>query len=173
MTNKFQDFHMPRFDEIPDIDLYMDQLLAYIEKVLSPLFITSNEKILTTSMVNNYVKQGILPPTVKKRYSREHVIILIEICLAKQIYSIQEIGKLIDIQHAIFDTQTSYNYIGTELENALKSTFANEPLLKDSGSSNKEARLLVRNTVIAYAHKLHTQLMCEEMYKQHVTKTKK
>ena len=168
MTNKFQNFHMPRYDEIPDIDLYMDQLLAYIDKVLSPLLIHSTEKVLTTSMVNNYVKQGVLPPTVKKRYSREHVIILMEICLAKQIYSIQEIGKLISVQHAIFDTKTSYNYICTELENALKSTFANEPLIKDSGISNKEARLLVRNTVIAFAHKLHTQMMCDELYRENV-----
>ena len=169
MTNKFQDFHMPRYDEIPDIDLYMDQLLAYIEKILSPLFINDNEKILTTSMVNNYVKQGVLPPTVKKRYSREHVIILMEICLAKQIYSIQEIGKLISVQNAIFDMRTSYNYICTELENALKCTFANEPLIKDSGNSNQESRLLVRNTVIAFAHKLHTQIMCDELYREHVT----
>ncbi|MBQ9845987.1 MAG: DUF1836 domain-containing protein [Oscillospiraceae bacterium] len=169
MTNKFQDFHMPRYDEIPDIDLYMDQLLAYIDKVLSPLLITNSEKILTTSMVNNYVKQGVLPPTVKKRYSREHVIILMEICLAKQIYSIQEIGKLIAVQHAIFDTRTSYNYICTELENALKCTFANEPLIKDSGNSNQMARLLVRNTVIAFAHKLHTQILCNELYEEHVS----
>lgn len=162
---------MPQYDEIPDIDLYMDQLLAYIDKVLSPLLINSTgEKTLTTSMVNNYVKQGILPPTVKKRYSREHVIILIEICLAKQIYSIPEIGKLIAVQHAIFDTKTSYNYICTELENALKTTFSNEPLLKDSGSSNNEARLLVRNTVIAFAHKLHTQISCEALYKEFVEK---
>ena len=168
MTNKFQDFHMPRYDEIPDIDLYMDQLLAYIEKILSPLFVQSNEKILTTSMVNNYVKQGVLPATVKKRYSREHVILLIEICLAKQMYSIQEIGQLLAVQNAIFDMKTSYNYICTELENALKSTFANEPLSKDSGSSNKMARLLVRNTVIAFTHKLHTQMLCEELYKENV-----
>ena len=169
MTNKFQDFHMPRYDEIPDIDLYMDQLLAYIDKVLSPLLITNSEKIFTTSMVNNYVKQGVLPPTVKKRYPREHVIILMEICLAKQIYSIQEIGKLIAVQHAIFDTRTSYNYICTELENALKCTFANEPLIKDSGNSNQMARLLVRNTVIAFAHKLHTQILCNELYDEHVS----
>ena len=168
MTNKFQDFHMPRYDEIPDIDLYMDQLLAYIEKILSPLFVQSSEKILTTSMVNNYVKQGVLPATVKKRYSREHVILLMEICLAKQMYSIQEIGKLLAVQNAIFDMKTSYNYICTELENALKSTFANEPLSKDSGSSNKMARLLVRNTVIAFTHKLHTQMLCEELYKENV-----
>ena len=171
MENRFKDFHMPRFDEIPDIDLYMDQLLVYIDKVLSPILINSTgEKTLTTSMVNNYVKQGILPATVKKRYSREHVIILIEICLAKQIYSIPEIGKLIAVQNAIFDIKTSYNYICTELENALKTTFANEPLLKDSGQSNNEARLLVRNTVIAFAHKLHTQISCDALHEQFVKK---
>ena len=68
----------------------------------------------------------------------------------------------------LFDIKTSYNYICIELENALKSTFANEPLSKDSGSSNKMARLLVRNTVIAFAHKLHTQLLCNELYKENV-----
>ena len=165
MTNKFQDFHMPRYDEIPDIDLYMDQLLVYIDKVLAPLSVNQQEKALTTSMVNNYVKQGVLPATVKKRYSRDHVVILIEICLAKQLYSIGEIGKLIAVQNANFDMRTSYNYICTELENVLKSTFANEPLSKDSGNSNKMERLLVRNTVIAFAHKLHTQMLSDELLK--------
>ena len=163
MINKFQDFHMPRYDGIPDIDLYMDQLLAYIDKVLGPLFVNQQEKILTTSMVNNYVKQGVLPATVKKRYSRDHVVTLIEICLAKQMYSIGEIGKLIAVQNASFDMRTSYNYICTELENVLKTTFSNEPLSKDSGNSNKMERLLVRNTVIAFAHKLHTQMLCDDL----------
>ena len=166
MTNKFQDFHMPRYDEIPDIDLYMDQLLVYIDKVLAPLSVNEQEKALTTSMVNNYVKQGILPATVKKRYSRDHVVILIEICLAKQLYSIGEIGKLIAVQNANFDLRTSYNYICTELENVLKTTFSNEPLSKDSGNSNKMERLLVRNTVIAFAHKLHTQMLSDELLKK-------
>ena len=166
MTNKFQDFHMPRYDEIPDIDLYMDQLLVYIDKVLAPLSVNEQEKALTTSMVNNYVKQGILPATVKKRYSRDHVVILIEICLAKQLYSIGEIGKLIAVQNANFDMRTSYNYISTELENVRKTTFSNEPLSKDSGNSNKMERLLVRNTVIAFAHKLHTQMLSDELLKK-------
>ena len=166
MTNKFQDFHMPRYDEIPDIDLYMDQLLVYIDKVLAPLSVNEQEKALTTSMVNNYVKQGILPATVKKRYSRDHVVILIEICLAKQLYSIGEIGKLIAVQNTNFDMRTSSNYICTELENVLKTTFSNEPLSKDSGNSNKMERLLVRNTVIAFAHKLHTQMLSDELLKK-------
>ena len=144
----------------------MDQLLVYIDKVLAPLSVNEQEKALTTSMVNNYVKQGILPATVKKRYSRDHVVILIEICLAKQLYSIGEIGKLIAVQNANFDMRTSYNYICTELENVLKTTFSNEPLSKDSGNSNKMERLLVRNTVIAFAHKLHTQMLSDELLKK-------
>lgn len=158
-------FHMPRYDEIPDIDLYMDQLLAYIERVLSPLNMAQGEKILTTSMVNNYVKLGLLPPTVKKRYSREHVTALIIICIAKHIYSMQEISKLVAIQRHHYDTKTSYNYICTELENVLKSTFSNQPLPEDSSITRKNiTRLLVRNTAIAFANKLYTQVLCEEIY---------
>ena len=159
-----QEFHMPRYNEIPDIDLYMDQLLVYIEKVLSPINMTPSEKILTTSMVNNYVKLGLLPPTVKKKYSREHVAGLIVICIAKQIYTMQEIGKLISVQRYFFDMETSYNYICTELENVLKSTFSNQQLPKDSGTSNETARLLVRNSTIAFAHKLYTKKLCDELY---------
>ena len=94
------------------------------------------------------------------------MVILIEICLAKQLYSIGEIGKLIAVQNANFDMRTSYNYICTELENVLKTTFSNEPLSKDSGNSNKMERLLVRNTVIAFAHKLHTQMLSDELLKK-------
>lgn len=170
MINNFKDFHMPRYDEIPDIDLYMDQLLVYIDKVLLPFSTTHQEKFLTTSMVNNYVKQGLLPPTVKKRYAREHVARLIEICIAKQVHSITEISRLLDVQNALFDIETAYNYICTELENVLKSTFSNEPLPEDSAISTQDARLLVRHTTIAFAYKLYIHQLCDALYEQHVDK---
>ncbi len=168
--DNFNNFHMPRYDEIPDIDLYMDQLLIYIDKVLLPLSINNQEKILTTSMVNNYVKQGLLPPTVKKRYSREHVARLIEICIAKQVHSITEISRLLDVQNALFDIETAYNYICTELENVLLSTFSNKPLPEDSAICNQDARLLVRDTTIAFAHKLYTHKLCDELFNKYVNK---
>ena len=63
-------FKMPRYNELPAIELYIDQVLSYIDSIFAPLEMQDIEKTLTASMVNNYVKQGAVPPTVKKRYSR-------------------------------------------------------------------------------------------------------
>ena len=80
----FDDFvrtlHLPRYAELPDIELYMDQVLTYIDDRLQPLF-PADEKLLTSSMVNNYVKQRLIPTPSHKRYGREHVALLIFICL--------------------------------------------------------------------------------------------
>ncbi|MEG1050288.1 MAG: DUF1836 domain-containing protein [Oscillospiraceae bacterium] len=158
-------FKLPRFNEIPNIELYMDQLLAYIEGVMVPICDVDKEKPLTTSMVNNYVKQGVIPPTCKKRYSREHIAYLIVICILKQIYSITELGHLIAVQNSSYTIEIAYDYLCTELENTLNSTFSNVPILPDSGQTDKPERLLVRNSAIAFAHKLYTQKLCEELYK--------
>lgn len=157
-------FKLPRYSQIPNIDLYMDQLVVYIEATLTPIWADKSEKVLTTAMVNNYVKQGIVPPTIKKRYSREHVAYLIVICLLKQIFSIQELGKLIAVQNSSFDIEISYNYMCTELENALHSTFTNKKISDDTASTNADERLLVRNSAIAFAHKLYTQKLMDSMY---------
>ena len=67
-------FHVPRWDEIPGIDLYMDQVLSYIEEYL-PFYTSddSNESLITKTMINNYVKQEIIAPPVKKKYTRLHI----------------------------------------------------------------------------------------------------
>ena len=57
--------HLPRYDEIPSIDLYMDQLVGFLEDTLAPLY-QPGEKIITRSMVNNYVKQGVLASAAGK-----------------------------------------------------------------------------------------------------------
>lgn len=157
-------FSLPRFNEIPNIDLYMDQMLAYIENALSPFYDAEKEKPLTTSMVNNYVKQGLVPPTHKKKYSREHIAYLIVTCILKQIYSITEITRLITIQNSSYPIEISYDYLCTELENILKSTFNNEPIACDSGYTTKPERLLVRSSAIAFANKLYTQKLGEDIY---------
>ncbi|MEG2928696.1 MAG: DUF1836 domain-containing protein, partial [Oscillospiraceae bacterium] len=131
---------------------------------LVPVCDVEGEKPLTTSMVNNYVKQGVIPPTCKKRYSREHIAYLIVICFLKQIYSITEIGHLIAVQNSSYTIDVAYDYLCAELENALKRTFNNQVLLPDSGQTDKPERLLVRNSAIAFAHKLYTQKLCDKLY---------
>lgn len=92
--------HLPRFKEIPDIPLYMDQLIGYVGKQVQ-VFALPSEKPLTSSMVNNYVKMRLVPQPQAKRYQPLHVAYLIVVCLAKRMYSMSEIERIvaIDVQH--------------------------------------------------------------------------
>lgn len=150
-------FRMPRYNELPSIELYIDQVLSYIESIFLPLEMSEIEKPLTASMVNNYVKQGAVPPTVKKRYSREHIAYLIIVALAKQIFTIDEIIRMIKIQKSVYDIETAYNYICEELEKILVAVFTEQPLPRDSSKTLKTERYFVRNTLISIVYKIHTQ----------------
>ncbi len=154
---KIMNFKMPRYNELPAIELYIDQVLSYIDNIFAPLEMQDIEKPLTASMVNNYVKQGAVPPTVKKRYSREHIAYLIIVKLAKQIFTIDEIIKMIKIQKSVYDIETAYNYICIELEKILVAVFSEQQLPRDTSTTMKTQRYFVRNTIIAIVYKIHTQ----------------
>lgn len=83
-------------DDIPDIDLYMDQVTTFMESRLrSASRYPGEDKILTKTMINNYAKNDLLPPPVKKKYSKEHVLLLIFIYYYKGILSINDIQTLL------------------------------------------------------------------------------
>lgn len=82
--------------DIPNIDLYMDQVTTFMDQNLQTSTRNPGEdKILTKTMINNYTKNNLLPPPVKKKYSREHVLLLIFIYYFKGILSINDIQKLL------------------------------------------------------------------------------
>lgn len=146
--------HIPRYNELPEIELYMDQLIEYLNGKFAPFQIEAKDTI-TAAMVNNYVKSKIIPPTVKKRYSKNHVAYLIVICVFKQIYPISKIMEMIQIQKKIFDYQTAYDYFCVELENALISAFSMSGNLSvDTSHSKIEERLFVRASVNSFAQRL-------------------
>jgi len=158
---KILQFKMPRYNELPNIGLYIDQVLSYIDDVFKPLEIDGTEKPLTSSMVNNYVKQGAVPPTVKKRYSREHIAYLVIVYIAKQVFTIDEIIRMIKIQKSVYDIETAYNYICTELEKIIVAVFSEQPLPQDTSRTMKPQRYFVRNTLISVVYKLHTQKLMQ------------
>ena len=86
----FKDFHCPRWEELPAIPLYMDQVLLVLNETLQPLSCTK-EALVTSAMINNYVKQKLIAPPIKKKYGREQLSRLIMICLLKRVLSISEI----------------------------------------------------------------------------------
>lgn len=83
-------------EEIPNIDLYMDQVTTFMEKKLqASLRYPGEDKILTKTMINNYAKNDLLPPPIKKKYSKEHVLLLIFIYYYKGVMSINDIQTLL------------------------------------------------------------------------------
>ena len=87
--------NLPTWDELPDIEVYMDQVITLINRYIGGMT-PDGDTLITSSMINNYVKNGILPCPVKKRYSRTHLSRLIIICILKPVLPITAIGTLID-----------------------------------------------------------------------------
>ncbi|MGN0481317.1 MAG: DUF1836 domain-containing protein [Lachnospiraceae bacterium] len=81
--------------EVPNIDLYMDQVTTFMDDHLSDVKRYTDDKILTKTMINNYAKNDLLPPPIKKKYSKDHIYILIFIYYFKNILSISDIEKLL------------------------------------------------------------------------------
>ena len=81
-------------DEIPNIDLYMDQVTTFMDEHLAACRRTDDDKILTKTMINNYTKNDFLPPPVKKKYSKEHMYLLIFLYYFNNVLSINDIQKI-------------------------------------------------------------------------------
>ena len=98
-------------EDIPNIDLYMDQVTTFMDKKLKPSSrYPGEDKILTKTMINNYAKNNLLPPPVKKKYSKEHVLLLIFIYYYKGVLSINDIQTLLrPITEKYFKTGEDFN----------------------------------------------------------------
>ena len=88
--------HHIKTEDIPNIDLYMDQVTTFIETQLASTKRYPEDKILTKTMINNYTKNNLLPSPEKKRYSKEHILLLIFIYYFKNILSISDIQTLLE-----------------------------------------------------------------------------
>ncbi len=117
---KISAFDIPSWDQLPDIDLYSDQVLSFLEQKLQP-YADSDDSFLTAYMINNYVKSGLINPPQNKKYNREHLAYLLVICLLKQIVSLRDIDCLLKIDERTNDTNdTIYNCFKEIHEQALQ-----------------------------------------------------
>ena len=120
-------FSYPKWEEIPNIDLYLDQVLLYVNQVCAPIS-PDKEKGLTASMVNNYVKHGYLTKPDKKKYQRKQIARLIAITTLKSVFSIQEIAQTRNTLHTyasadqLYDAFVDYMNQGIDPENPIIQT---------------------------------------------------
>ena len=99
-----------RSEDIPNIELYMDQVTSFMDEQLSSSKRYDDDKILTKTMINNYAKNDLLPPPIKKKYSKEHVLVLIFIYYYKGILSINDIQTLLQpITTQFFQTEEEFD----------------------------------------------------------------
>ena len=120
-------FSYPKWEDIPNIDLYLDQVLLYVNQVCAPIS-PDKDKGLTASMVNNYVKHGYLTKPDKKKYQRKHIARLIAITALKSVFSIQEIAQTLNTLQTqassdqLYDAFVDYMNDGIDPENPIIQT---------------------------------------------------
>ena len=97
-------------ESIPNIDLYMDQITSFMDDQLEMSKRREDDKLLTKTMINNYTKNDLLPPPVKKKYSKEHLLCLIFIYYLKNILSISDIHTVLNpITDKYFGNKDGFN----------------------------------------------------------------
>lgn len=94
IINKLREIDYIDPGELPNIDLYMDQVTTFMDAHLAACKRTEEDKILTKTMINNYTKNNLLPPPEKKKYSKEHMYLLIFLYYFKSVLSISDIQKV-------------------------------------------------------------------------------
>ena len=104
-----EQFDLPDWNTLPQLDLYMDQVIILLKQHLAPLHHGEEDKAITSSIINNYVRMKIMPAPVKKKYSRVHLACLIMICVLKQSLSISRIQRILPSDHSEDNVHRLYN----------------------------------------------------------------
>ena len=145
--NDKMSFRLPKYHEIPNVGLYLEQTTRYIAECFAPLL----DGVITASMISNYVKRGLVSSPVKKQYSREQIAYLIYITTVKTVLSMEDIRLMLHIQQEAYETQLAYDYFCTSLEEMLSCIESGERT-PDLPEGKTEDKLMLHNTVVAVAH---------------------
>ena len=141
------DFRLPRYRELPDIGLHLEQVTRYVARyVPGPL---------TGSMVSNYVKQKLIPGPSKKSYSRDSIAYLIFLSYIKAVMPLENIGLMMEIQKSSYDLQVAYDYFCDELENLLQYVCGLRETPARVGSTDSQEKELLRAALLSITYKIY------------------
>lgn len=157
-SEDIEKFHLPRWIELPNVALYLDQVVSLLESYLANYLKEENEKddkFITKTMINNYVKHGVVKPPINKKYNKEHMAYLFVVFTLKQVYSMEDIKKLIELGIKTSPVNQAYDLFCNELEKAIKLTFIGENYI-DHDKLTQEQYLL-RNVVQSFANRLYVK----------------
>ena len=164
MAAAVKGFRLPRYNEIPNVGLYLEQVTKYVCDCVAPL----GDVTITGSMISNYVKRGLVENPVKKQYYRGQIAYLIYIAVAKNVLSLDNIDLLLKMQRRTYDQQVAYDYFCEEFENLLFFVFGLKSAPDTVGTETTDEKLMLRNTIVTVSHKIYLD-MCFRAIQQEST----
>jgi len=137
---KLFDYKLTEKKDIPSIPLYMDQVTGYLDEIFNDIKRQEDEKTLTKTMINNYVKAGLIDSPIKKKYSQDQIMELMMIYLLKNTIQIQEIDKVLKACEDKTDMYESFKNLYDLESHALKD-------LDDENKMDLILKLLISSSV--------------------------
>lgn len=143
-------FRLPRYHEIPNVGLYLEQTTKYVNQCVQPLGFDA----VTGSMIRNYVKQGLIANPIQKLYSANQIAHLIALILLKQVTHLEYVSSLFQLlnRHENYTDEVAYNYFCEELENILYYRFGLTDSIREIGVTSTLEKEMLRSTLTAVSH---------------------
>lgn len=167
---KVEIYQLPRWNELPEISLYLDQVLEYVNEILNPIFIEVNtvEPFLTAAMINNYVKHKHIPAPIKKRYTKDHIAFIISITILKQITNLTNVSVGVRTLTSKLGKEHAYNTFVNYLETALKVIVVDDnDVYKQALLEETNEHLLPLKTItVAFTSKMLAEYLLNHMVRQ-------
>lgn len=163
MAEAIRTFHLPRYHEIPTVGLYLEQTAKYISEYMAPL----GDYTLTSSMISNYVKKGMVGNPVKKQYDREQIAYLFFIAVAKTVLSLDALTGFIELQKRTYSLEEAYDFFCRQLEGLLQYTFELTDTVEFSEPSeaiddeSAIGRRLLYSCIVAVTQKIYLEKSLE------------
>ena len=157
-----ENLHIPRWNELPNVELYLDQVVTLVNTTLSPyIFFNSNDEkeknmVLSKMMINNYVKNNLIEPPVKKKYGKIQIAKLFVICVLKQVYSMSDIQNLICIGLEGIEVSVAYNSFCHQFKKALNCTLNRKDFI-DTASASDDNKYLLKSVLLSCSYKIYTE----------------
>lgn len=155
-------YRCPRWETLPDIELYMDQVMSVLDKHLSLFIGDDPQRAVTPTMINNYVKQKLVRPPKNKKYDKGHIVNFYIITLLKQIMSLGQIRNGIEFVLGSYSPREGYERFCEIFEYSLGLVFfqKQEHLTE---SEHTEADAVIRSICLAYANMLYARYLLPEV----------
>ena len=159
LSASLRDFHLPRYDQIPTVGLYLEQTSKFLCEYLAPI----QEGCITSSMISNYVKMRLISSPVKKQYSRDQIAYLIFIAICKSVLSLDALDAFLRLQQQSYPLQRAYDYFVREFESLLLFTFELTDTADMFPETSSDEKRLLYTCIIAAVQKVYLEKYLEAL----------